>query len=85
MVRDKTLMERLLDNEVQPPLDKSILYNDNGRSFTNILLYGQEWNLVLFDVLLFCMVDWWAGWDYVLAAVCVYFADIPFMPQIECR
>ena len=54
-----------------PPPDKAIFYNDNGRSFNSILLYGNEWTLMLFDLLVFAFVDSFAQ-DFVLAGIITY-------------
>jgi len=75
-VKDKLLLEKLLKNELQPPDDKSVFYNDDGRSFTSILLYGQEWSLLLFNLLLFLIVDWLSGWNAILAGFIAYMAEI---------
>ena len=53
-----------------------IFYNDDGRAFTDILLYGQEWSLLIFNLLFFIVVDWMSSWNSILAAVCAYFIDI---------
>lgn len=46
-------------------------FPDNGHSFDQILFYGNEMSLLLFDVLLFCMVDFiWM--NYVLDGVITY-------------
>ncbi|XP_015775238.1 PREDICTED: meckelin-like [Acropora digitifera] len=73
LVRDKLLLERILNMELkdQPPSDKAIFYNDNGRSFNSVLLYGHEWTLMLFDLLIFAFVDSLAQ-DFVLAGVVTY-------------
>ena len=73
-VRDKLLLERILDAELQGTLDKGIFYNDDGKSFTNMLLYGVEWSLLVFDILFFAIVDL-ASTNFTLAAVLTYFAD----------
>ena len=59
LVRDKLSLEHILNMELkdQPPPDKAIFYNDNGRSFNSVLLYGHEWTLMLFDLLMFAFVD----------------------------
>ena len=59
LVRDKLLFEHILNMELKgpPPSDKAILYNDNGRSFNSVLVYGHEWTLMLFDLLMFAFVD----------------------------
>lgn len=73
LVRDKLLFEHILNMELKelPPPDKAIFYNDNGRSFNSILLYGNEWTLMLFDLLVFAFVDSFAQ-DFVLAGIITY-------------
>ena len=46
-----------------PPLD--------GCSFNSVLLYGHEWTLMLFDLLMFAFVDSLAQ-DFVLDGVVTY-------------
>ena len=57
-------------------ISTGIFYNDDGRSFTSILLYGQEWSLLLFNLLLFLIVDWLSGWNAILAGFVAYMAEI---------
>ena len=73
LVRDKLLFEHILNMELKelPPLDKAVFYNDDGRSFNSILFYGNEWTLMLFDLLMFAFVDSLAQ-DFVLAGVITY-------------
>eukprot|EP00795_Rhopilema_esculentum_P008416 gene8416-14397_t len=75
VVKDKLMLEKLLDMELQAPLDKAFFYKDSGRSFTSNLLYGVEWSLLLFDILFFALIDMAAS-NYILAAVLTYFVDI---------
>uniref|UniRef100_A0A8C4QDJ1 Meckelin n=1 Tax=Eptatretus burgeri TaxID=7764 RepID=A0A8C4QDJ1_EPTBU len=72
IVRDKTTLEKVLDMEIQEPLDKSLFYNDPRHSFSRVLCYGHSSTLLLFEMLLFCVVDL-ASQDLVLAAVITYF------------
>ena len=71
LVRDKLLHILNMELKDQPPSDKAIFYNDNGRSFKSVLLYGHEWTLMLFDLLMFAFVDSLAQ-DFVLAGVVTY-------------
>jgi len=49
-----------------------LLYSDKGSfSFTSIIFYGNEWSLLLFDILLFSIVDL-VSQHYVLAAIVTY-------------
>ena len=40
-------------------------------SFTSVIFYGNEWSLLLFDVLLFAIVDL-VSQNFVLAAIITY-------------
>ncbi|XP_012554486.2 meckelin isoform X1 [Hydra vulgaris] len=75
IVKEKLLMEKLFNLELQSPLEKSIFYNDERRVFTEVLLYGQEWNLLLFTLLFYLVVDWLSGYNTILAVVLSYFID----------
>lgn len=75
MVKDKLLLENILDMELQAPMETAFFYKDDTKSFTSALLYGVEWSLLLFDILLFAVVDMAAS-DYILAAVVTYFVEI---------
>ncbi|KAG8441839.1 hypothetical protein GDO86_010860 [Hymenochirus boettgeri] len=70
-VKDKMLLERLLGMEFMEPMDKSIFYNDERHSFSNVLFYGNESTLLTFDTLFFCVVDL-TSQNFVLAAVLTY-------------
>ncbi|XP_076448752.1 meckelin-like [Babylonia areolata] len=71
VVKDKTLLESIMDTEFFDATDKGIFYKDNGHSFDQVLFYGNEMSLMLFDILLFCMVDLiWQ--NYVLDGVIVF-------------
>ncbi|ESO89760.1 hypothetical protein LOTGIDRAFT_192673 [Lottia gigantea] len=67
----KSLIENILDTEIHETYDTGVLYNDNGHSFDQVLFYGNELTLILFDILMFCMVDY-AAQDFVLAGVLTY-------------
>ena len=53
-----------------------LFYNDDSRTFTDILLYGQEWSLLLLNLLWLLIIDWLSSWNIVLAATVIYFLDI---------
>ncbi|XP_032876296.1 meckelin [Amblyraja radiata] len=57
IVQDKLLLERIMGMELHEPIDKTIFYNDEKLSFTDILYYGNEETLLIFDMLFFCIVD----------------------------
>ncbi|KAM9387053.1 meckelin [Phaethornis superciliosus] len=71
IVKDKLLLERILGMEFMEPLEKSIFYNDEGHSFSDILYYGNETTLLIFDILFFSIVDL-ASQSFVLAAILTY-------------
>ncbi|KAM9308424.1 meckelin [Gastrophryne carolinensis] len=70
-VRDKLFLERVLGMEFMEPLDRSIFYTDENHSFSEVLFYGHESTLLIFDTLLFCIVDMMSQ-NFVLAAVITY-------------
>uniref|UniRef100_A0A8C5IRD6 Transmembrane protein 67 n=1 Tax=Junco hyemalis TaxID=40217 RepID=A0A8C5IRD6_JUNHY len=71
IVKDKLLLERILGMEFMEPIEKSIFYNDEGHSFTDVLYYGNETTLLIFDILFFSVVDL-ASQSFVLAAILTY-------------
>lgn len=71
IVKDKLLLERILGMEFMEPIDKSIFYNDEGHSFSDVLYYGNETTLLIFDILFFSVVDL-ASQSFVLAAILTY-------------
>ena len=76
VVKDKVLSERLLRNEVFSPSSHCIFYRDSANYFTNVLLCGMEWELLVYYLLLLIVVDWWSNYNFVLAIVVVYFCDL---------
>ncbi|XP_007537462.1 meckelin [Erinaceus europaeus] len=70
-IRDKLLLERILGIEFMEPMEKSIFYNDESYSFSNVLYYGNEATLLIFDLLFFCVVDL-ACQNFILAACLTY-------------
>ncbi|KAH8019231.1 hypothetical protein HPB51_018458 [Rhipicephalus microplus] len=73
-VKDRTLLEKLLDIEFNDIVDRGFFYNDNGHSFDAVIYHGHEFTLVLWDLLMFCVVDF-ASSDFVLAATLTYIVD----------
>ncbi|OXB79904.1 UNVERIFIED_CONTAM: hypothetical protein H355_000934 [Colinus virginianus] len=71
IVKDKLLLERILGMEFMEPIEKSIFYNDEGHSFSEVLYYGNETTLLIFDILFFSVVDL-ASQSFVLAAILTY-------------
>ncbi|XP_037640289.1 meckelin isoform X2 [Sebastes umbrosus] len=68
MVKDKLMFERVIGMEFLEPNEKSIFYNDEAHSFSDVLFYGNEATLLIFDTLFFCVVDL-GSQSFVLAAV----------------
>ncbi|XP_065116885.1 meckelin [Paramisgurnus dabryanus] len=77
IVKDKLLFERLIGMEFIEPLDKSIFYNDDSHSFADVLFYGNEALLLIFDTLFFCVVDL-CSQNFILAAVLTYLQQLIF-------
>eukprot|EP00762_Andalucia_godoyi_P006626 ANDGO_04990.mRNA.1 hypothetical protein len=53
---------------------KDIFFYDDPDCFSSILLFGMEWNLVFFNLLLFCVVDW-SIQNIVLSAIITWLVD----------
>ncbi|XP_072548358.1 meckelin [Salminus brasiliensis] len=77
IVKDKLLFERIIGMEFIEPMDKSIFYNDDSYSFANVLFYGNEATLLIFDTLFFCVVDL-GSQNFVLATVLTYLQQLIF-------
>ncbi|XP_067835444.1 meckelin [Heptranchias perlo] len=71
IVQDKLLVERIIGMELHEPIDKTVFYNDENLSFTDVLYYGNEGTLLIFDTLFFCVVDL-AAQNFVFAAFLTY-------------
>ncbi|GFS38579.1 hypothetical protein TNIN_398981 [Trichonephila inaurata madagascariensis] len=71
IVKDRVMLEYLLDIECYEVADRGYFYNDDGRSFSSVLFYGNESILLLFDVLLFSVIDI-ASSDYVLSMILTF-------------
>ena len=72
-VREKMFLETVLDIEFQESLaaEKAVFYTDNGHSFDSVLLYGHEFSLTIFEVLVFSFTDLFAA-DYLISALVTY-------------
>ncbi|XP_068425702.1 meckelin [Clinocottus analis] len=68
IVKDKLMFEKIIGMEFLEPSEKSLFYNDEAHSFSNVLFYGNEATLLIFDTLFFCVVDLGSE-SFVLAAV----------------
>uniref|UniRef100_A0A8C7VMU9 Transmembrane protein 67 n=1 Tax=Oncorhynchus mykiss TaxID=8022 RepID=A0A8C7VMU9_ONCMY len=77
VVRDKLFFERVIGMEFLEPMDKSIFYNDESHSFSDVLFYGNEATLLIFDTLFFCVVDLGAQ-SFILAGVLTYVQQMIF-------
>ncbi|XP_077144952.1 meckelin-like [Ranitomeya variabilis] len=71
LVKDKLFLESVLDVEFQQPIDKSILYTDDRFRFSRTLFYSNELVLLLFDTLLFCVIDLGTQ-NFVLATIITF-------------
>ncbi|XP_077455055.1 meckelin-like isoform X3 [Stigmatopora argus] len=97
-VKDKLGLEIVMDLELLEPFEKSIFYNDRAPSFSDVLFYGHETILLVFDTLFFCVVDL-AYQNFVLAGIltfieqmifqmiCVYFGkkNLVYKTQVDGR
>ena len=74
-VREKQWLERLLSGA--PPIrGKGVFYSDpeGTASYERAIFYGHELTLLIFDLLLFCILDlWWT--NFVAAGAATYFVD----------
>jgi len=72
-VRDRMVLETVLDIEFQDMTvgDRAVFYQDSGHSFDAVLLYGHEFSLTIFEILVFSLVDLFAV-DFLLAAIVTY-------------
>ncbi|XP_056381501.1 meckelin-like isoform X2 [Hyla sarda] len=77
IVKDKLLLESVLDMEFQQPIEKSIFYSDDRCHFSRTLFYSNELVLLLFDTLLFCVIDLGTQ-NFILATI------ITFVVQMRC-
>nr|XP_006818273.1 PREDICTED: meckelin [Saccoglossus kowalevskii] len=71
IVKDKLLLERILDMEFFDPVDKGFFFNDDGHSFDGALFHGHESTLLVYDVLFFSVIDL-IFQNYMLSAVLTY-------------
>ncbi|KAM3920330.1 meckelin-like [Leptodactylus fuscus] len=71
MVKDKLFLESVLDIEFQQPIEKSIFYSDDRYHFSRTLFYSNELVLLLFDTLLFSVIDLGTQ-NFVLATIITF-------------
>uniref|UniRef100_A0AAX7UM25 Transmembrane protein 67 n=1 Tax=Astatotilapia calliptera TaxID=8154 RepID=A0AAX7UM25_ASTCA len=77
IVKDKLMFESVIGMEFLEPTEKSIFYNDEAHTFSNVLYYGNEATLLIFDTLFFCVVDL-GSQSFLLAAVLTYVQQVIF-------
>ncbi|XP_041844911.1 meckelin isoform X2 [Melanotaenia boesemani] len=77
IVKDKLTLERVIGMEFLEASEKTIFYNDEAHSFSDLLFYGNEATLLIFDTLFFCVVDL-GSQSFVLAAVLTYVQQMIF-------
>ncbi|CAG6015490.1 unnamed protein product [Menidia menidia] len=77
IVKDKLTLERVIGMEFLEASEKTIFYNDEAHSFSDVLFYGNEATLLIFDTLFFCVVDL-GSQSFVLAAVLTYVQQMIF-------
>ncbi|KAM4722988.1 meckelin-like [Rhinophrynus dorsalis] len=75
VVKDKLFLEHVLDIEFQQPIEKSVFFNDDSCHFSRTLFYGNELVLLLFDTLLFCIVDLGTQ-NFVLATIITFIVQM---------
>uniref|UniRef100_A0A8C5PZN1 Meckelin n=1 Tax=Leptobrachium leishanense TaxID=445787 RepID=A0A8C5PZN1_9ANUR len=71
IVKDKLFLESVVDIEFQQPIEKSFFYTDERSKFSQTLFYGNELTLLLFDTLLFCIIDLGTQ-NFVLATIITF-------------
>jgi len=54
--------------------EKAVFYTDKGHSFDCLLLYGHEFTLTIWEILVMSFVDLLAQ-DFLLAAIITYFVS----------
>jgi len=66
-------LEKVMDLEFQDAsvTDKAVFYTDKHLSFSSVLLYGHEFSLTFFDLVLFIFVDVLAE-DFLLAGIVTF-------------
>lgn len=58
VVKEKTIIEKLLDCEINPNVSdtRGVFYFDNGHSFDRTLFYGNENDIFIFEIILFMLL-----------------------------
>ncbi|XP_023349212.1 meckelin [Eurytemora carolleeae] len=74
-VRERNFIESTLDIEFTNTVtEKAVFYTDKGHSFDCLLLYGHEFTLTIWEILVMSFVDLLAQ-DFLLAAIITYFVS----------
>jgi len=68
---ERKFLESVLDAELNYFDDRAVFYSDDGTSFRNIMFLGNEATLLMFDILVFCTVDFYAN-DFVTATILTF-------------
>ncbi|XP_018427914.1 PREDICTED: meckelin-like [Nanorana parkeri] len=71
VVKNKLFLENVLNIEFQQAIDKSIFYNDDRYHFSRAVFYSNELILLLFDTLLFCIIDLGTQ-NFILATILTF-------------
>lgn len=58
-IKERSMWERLFNTTPRQELEagKPVMYKDRENSFTNTLLCGMDFDLLMLDALLICLVD----------------------------
>jgi len=70
-IKDKLFFESLFDMEFQEPIDRAILYNDEGANFSGALYYGREWLHISFEILFINFVDYFTE-NFILSITILF-------------
>ncbi|KAG8437442.1 hypothetical protein GDO86_008228 [Hymenochirus boettgeri] len=71
IVKDKLFLEHILNMEFQQPVERTFFFNDDSARFSRSLFYSNELVLLLFDTLLFCIIDLGTQ-NFMLATIITY-------------
>ncbi|CAF3493209.1 unnamed protein product [Adineta steineri] len=77
-VRNRYLVEKLFNYEFQIGMtgyDDSLFFVDNEKTFTEILFYGEENSLFIWNIITFLFIDFLSS-NYVLAAIVTYLLNL---------
>ncbi|CAF0727533.1 unnamed protein product [Adineta steineri] len=77
-VRNRYLVEKLFNYEFQIGMtgyNDSLFFVDNEKTFTEILFYGEENSLFIWNIITFLFIDFLSS-NYVLAAIVTYLLNL---------